>query len=80
MNPPPDPVPPEVVERMQEIVQLMPRLTRDIFLAHRLDGLPYAEIARRTGLTVRQVERRMARALVLLDRSLHDRRPWWKFW
>lgn len=76
-----DPIPHELVERIEAIVRRMPRLTREIFLAHRLRGMPYDEIARRTGLTVRQVERHMARALVLLDRGLdHQRRPWWKLW
>jgi RNA polymerase sigma-70 factor (ECF subfamily) len=32
--------------------------TREIFLAHRLDGLSYAEIAQRTGLSVSGVENR----------------------
>jgi RNA polymerase sigma-70 factor (ECF subfamily) len=50
-------------------------------MAHRLDDMPYEEIARRTGLTVRKVERHMARAILYLDRGLHGRlRPWWKFW
>ena len=59
----------------------MPRLTREIFLARRLDDMPYEEIARRTGLTTQQVEKHIARALILLHRGMHrDPRPWWKFW
>lgn len=50
--------------------RLNPR-TREIFLAKRLDGMSYAEIARRTGLSVRRVERHMTKALVAIDRELH---------
>jgi RNA polymerase sigma-70 factor (ECF subfamily) len=80
MSVPPDPAAEELA-RMEAIVRRMPRLTRDIFMAHRLDGMAYHEIARRTGLTVRQVERHMARAIADLDRGLdREPRPWWKFW
>ena len=48
-------------------------------MAHRLDGMSYGEIARRTGLTVRQVERHMARALYKLDKQLQGRKlSWWE--
>ncbi|HZG46476.1 MAG TPA: sigma-70 region 4 domain-containing protein [Allosphingosinicella sp.] len=74
-----DPTPPKLIERMEAIVARMPRLTREVFLASRIDGLSYEDIGRRTGLTVRQVERHLARALVLLDRGL-ERTPrrWWR--
>ena len=45
--------------------------TRQIFLAKRLDGLSYVEIARRTGRCVRRVERHMATALAAIDRELN---------
>lgn len=77
----PDPPPQELIDRLDAITRRMPRLTREIFLAHRLDDMPYDEIARRNGLTVRQVERHIAKAILLLDRGLHEPpRPWWKFW
>ncbi len=72
---------PDQRKRMEAIMRRMPRLTREIFLAHRLDDMPYDEIARRTGLTVRQVERHMACAILALVRGLDgEPRPWWKFW
>lgn len=71
----------ELIARMEVILHRLPRRTRDIFLAHRVEGLSYAEIAERNGLTERQVERHMVRALVRLHRALHpDPRPWWRFW
>jgi RNA polymerase sigma factor (sigma-70 family) len=39
--------------------------TRDIFLAHRVDGLSYAEIARRENLTVSSIEKHIAKATLL---------------
>ena len=70
---------PEIVKRMERAVRKLPRLQREIFLAARLDDMSYVEIAERTGLTVREVEREIARALVSIARRM-DRRPrrWWR--
>lgn len=51
------------------LYRLKPR-TREIFLAHRLDGLSYAEIAERTGLSVKGVEKQMSKAIAHLGRAL----------
>ena len=52
-----------------------------LILMRRVDGLSYAEIADRLGTSVRQVERRMAQAILALDRAMDEvRRPWWRFW
>lgn len=40
--------------------------TRDIFLAHRVDGMSYQEIARLHGLSVSSVEKHIAKATLLL--------------
>lgn len=55
----------------QAIERLRPR-TREIFLAHRIRGLTYAEIAAETGLTVKGVEKQMSKAIAKIDR-LFDR-------
>lgn len=70
---------PETIKRMERAVRKLPRLRREIFLAVRLDDMSYVEIAERTGLTVREVEREIARALVSISRSM-DRQPrrWWR--
>lgn len=47
--------------------RLKPR-TREIFLAHRIDGYSYAEIAWRTGLSIKTVEMHMTRAIAYLVR------------
>ena len=56
--------------RLEEAVAAMPRKQREIFLAHRLDELSYAEISDRTGLSIRQVERQMARAIFKLCKQM----------
>lgn len=54
--------------RVEAVIRRMKPRTREIFLAHRLDGLTYAEIADRTGLSVKGVEKQMSRAIALLMR------------
>jgi RNA polymerase sigma-70 factor (ECF subfamily) len=71
----------ELLRRLENAVGAMPRKQREIFLVHRLDDLSYAEIASRTGLSVRQVERHMAKALYKLCKQI-DGHPlsWWERW
>jgi RNA polymerase sigma factor (sigma-70 family) len=64
----------ELLRRLERAIRTVPRRTREIFLAHRLDDMSYAEIAQRTGLSVREVERHMARAIYRLCREV-DREP-----
>ena len=72
---------PDLLRRLEDAMRAMPKLQREIFMAHRLDNLPYGEIARRTGLTVRQVERHMARAIYKLDKQLDGLKlSWWERW
>ena len=52
------------------MMRLRPK-TREIFMAHRIDGETYAQIAERTGLSVKGVEKQMSKALVELDRMLN---------
>lgn len=72
---------PQSLVLLDEAVAALPRKQRDIFLAHRLDDLSYAEIAARTGLTERQVERQMASAIYKLCKQM-DGQPlsWWERW
>ena len=56
------------LQRVERALSRLDRPTRNIFLAHRLDGMDYAEIAERTGLSVKQVERRIARAMRCLGK------------
>ncbi len=75
-NEPPDP---RTLRDVEAAMRSLPRLTREVFLAARLDAMSYGEIAIRTGLTVAQVGKRMARAMSALDRALGGaRKPWWR--
>lgn len=73
----------ELLERMEAALLSLPRFTREVFLAHRLDDLSYLQIAKITGVSVRRVEREMARAILGIDRALTDPQPrsrWWRLW
>jgi RNA polymerase sigma-70 factor (ECF subfamily) len=74
--PPPDAPPdPELLARIEAAVLTLPRRRRVIFLAVRLDGASYAELAERTGLSTKQVEREVARAIAHIDLRLEQREP-----
>jgi RNA polymerase sigma-70 factor (ECF subfamily) len=46
-----------------------------------MNDMSYAEIAERTGLTVKQVERQFAKSLRVLWVMADDyKRPWWRSW
>ena len=66
--------------RFKAALMTLPRYTRAVFLAHRMDDLSYDEIALRTGVSVQRVEREMARAIYGLMCAMVGVRPrkWWK--
>lgn len=76
----------ELLARLEVALQSLPRQRRAIFLAVRLDAMAYDDIARMTGLSVRKVERELARALLQIDDHLRrgevaSPHPWWqRFW
>jgi RNA polymerase sigma-70 factor (ECF subfamily) len=76
-----DPLRIDARERLEAAFAKLPPFTRSVFLAHRLDDLSYAEIATTTGVSVRRIEREIARAIVAIDRALSKRmrrRKWWR--
>ncbi|MEO0030478.1 MAG: hypothetical protein RIS94_236 [Pseudomonadota bacterium] len=58
--------------RIERALDRLKPLTRNVFLARRLDGYSYAEIAEQTGLSVRGVEKQMSRAIQQLARHLRE--------
>jgi len=70
----------QIIERLEAGLRRMPKMRREIFLALRLDGLSYEEIAERTGLSVKQVERHVARSMLTLLDAIYGLAPtpWWK--
>lgn len=57
----------DVLDRLETAMLRLRPMTRQIFMAHRLDGYTYREIAARTGLSLKRVEKHMSRAIAQLD-------------
>lgn len=60
----------DTLRRLEQAISKLKPRTREIFLAHRLHGFTYAEIAERTGLSVKGVEKQMSKAIAKIDRLL----------
>lgn len=60
----------DMLKRLEAVVARLDPRTREIFLAHRIDGYSYGEIAFRTGLSVKTVEKHMSRAIARIGRQL----------
>jgi len=58
------------LNRLQTALMRLKPKSREIFLAHRLDGLSYRQIAERSGLSIKGVEWHMTKAIDHLDRAL----------
>jgi RNA polymerase sigma factor (sigma-70 family) len=58
------------LNRLEAAMRAMKPKTRRIYMAHRLDGLSYAEIALEFGMSVSGVEKAISRALVVIDRHV----------
>lgn len=65
----------EVQEIFMNFMKTMPDLTRKIFLASRMEGLTYNEIAERYGVTPRKVKRDIQKVLESMRVSLKDYLP-----
>lgn len=59
-----------LMRRLERAMATMDAVSREVFLAHRLEGLSYTQIAQRIGLSAAEVERHIAEAIVHLDREL----------
>ena len=59
----------DMLRRFETAITTLDDRTREIFLAHRIDGYSYGEIAHRTGLSVKTVEMHMSRAIAFLARQ-----------
>lgn len=79
---PPPPAPDADAEtlRIDRALRGISSLDRNIFLVSRLDNMPYDEIAWHTGLSVKQVERRVLKAMLRMRRVQGGERPrwWWR--
>lgn len=64
-------VDPEIA-RIEWAIARLPKRTRDVFLMHRFDDLPYDRIAHRLGINVKTVEREIARVLCAIRKARED--------
>ncbi|BDD09985.1 DNA-directed RNA polymerase sigma-70 factor [Fulvitalea axinellae] len=62
----------ETDQRIQDLIDSMPKQRRAVFLLSRKEGLKYAEISEKMGISVKTVEGHMGKALKLLRESLKD--------
>jgi len=60
----------DLLRRFEQAVGKLKPRTREIFLAHRIHGFTYSEIAEQTGLSVKGVEKQMSKAIAKIDRLL----------
>jgi RNA polymerase sigma factor (sigma-70 family) len=68
-------------ERVERAAAALSRLEREVLALSAGHGLRNDEIARRLGISERQAERLLARALRKFDRAMHERpQPWWRWW
>ncbi|MGB3317639.1 MAG: sigma factor-like helix-turn-helix DNA-binding protein [Sphingopyxis granuli] len=63
--------------RAERAVDRLPRMTRKVFLAIRVEELRYSEIAARFGISVADVEAHFAVALRILMKAMDEKDPWW---
>jgi len=63
----------DLLNRVQVALMRLGPKTRAIFLAHRVDGHSYKDIAKQTGLSIKGVEWHMTKAISHLDRALNSR-------
>jgi RNA polymerase sigma-70 factor (ECF subfamily) len=60
----------DALRRLEAGLMKLRPITRQVFLARRVEGLGYAEIAEVTGLSVRAVEKQMSKAIAKLSRLM----------
>src|SRR3546814_1410038 len=60
----------DVLNRVGAAMARLSPKTREIFMAHRLDGLSYKEIGEKTGLSVKGVEWHMSKAIAHIARAV----------
>lgn len=63
----------DLLDRLQQALMRLPPKTRDIFLAHRVDGLSYKAIADRERLSIKGIEWHMRKAITHLDKAIRSR-------
>ena len=63
----------DMLNRLEAAMAKLSPKTREIFMAHRLDGLSYKQISADTGLSVKGVEWHMSKAIAHIARAVGKR-------
>lgn len=66
----------ELESKIRHAIDLLPVERRKVFILSRYDGLTYAEIAGKLGISVKTVENQMGKALKFLREELAEYLPW----
>ena len=62
----------ELEQRIYDALQSLPDRCREVFTLNRFEGLKYAEIAEKLGISIKTVESQMSKALKILREKLID--------
>ncbi|MBB3938902.1 sigma factor-like helix-turn-helix DNA-binding protein [Novosphingobium fluoreni] len=66
------------VRKARRSLRRMTNLQREVFLAMRFEeGVTYAQLAKRYGLTESEVQHAFASALFIFAKSIRKPEPWW---
>lgn len=67
-----DEYPDPQIARIEWAIARLPKRTREVFLMHRFDDLPYDRIAHRLGISEKAVEREIVRTLRAIRKARED--------
>ncbi len=62
----------ESVDRLRAALLELPQRTREVFFLGRIEGMPYAEIVTRLGISLSAVNKHMAKAMLFIMERMKD--------
>jgi len=65
----------ELKEKIEQAIDVLPDEIKEVFIMNRFEELKYREIAEKLDLSVKTIEARMSKALVVLRKELKDYLP-----
>ncbi len=60
----------EYEDKLNKVIAEIPEGSREVFLMNRIEGLKYREIAERLNLSVKAIEKRMSKAIHIINEKL----------
>lgn len=65
----------QMMDRMWEIIRVLPERTQEIYVLNRVEGMSYQQVARHCGISTSAVEKHISRALLALRNRLGENGP-----